>query len=111
MLGVRIHDNLLASDVELAMNFLEKKIRNQDHIALYAEVDGISKVEPEVTLKEIRHGLSQVMNLGHIDRAAVVTDNATILDSETVLDLLPTVDVKTFSGTEKESAKAWVSQR
>ena len=111
VLGVRVHENVLASDIELAMTFLKKKLRNQDHIALYAEIDGVSEVEPEVALKEIRHGLTQVMGLGKIERAAVVTNNVAIRDNESLLGLLPTVEIKTFSEAEKEAAKSWVSQK
>ena len=111
VLGVRVHHNVLASDIELAMNFLKKKIRNQDHIALYAEIDDVSHVEAGIGLAELRHGITQVMDLSHIDRVALVTDNEAIRSSEKVLGLLPNIDVKTFSGAEKESAKSWISQK
>lgn len=108
VLGVRIKQNLLSTDIDLAMNMLRKKIRTRDHIALYAEIEDISDVEPGVLLKEIRYSLEQVKSLGHIDRAAVVTENKALRESKVIHGIFS--KVRFFSNAEKDAARDWVSQ-
>lgn len=110
VLGVRVHQNLLATDIDLAMNFIEKKIRTRDTIALYAEVDDVTDIDFGVLQKELTYGPAQLKSLGHIERAALVTDIGAIRDNEMLMSLVPSVEVKTFSPTEKAQAKAWVRQ-
>lgn len=110
VLGVRIHQNLLATDIDLAMNFLEKKVRTRDHIALYAEIEGVADVDFDVLQKELAYGAAQLKSLSHIERAAIVTDVSAIRDNETLLGLLPGIDIKSFAPSEKEIAKSWVRE-
>ena len=110
VLGVRIHQNLLATDIDLAMNFLEKKVRTRENIALYAEIEGVADVDFDVLQKELAYGAAQLKSLSHIDRVAIVTDVSAISDNETLVGLIPGIEVKTYAPSEKESAKTWVKQ-
>lgn len=110
VLGVRVHQNLLPTDIDLTMNLIEKKIRTRGMIALYAEVDSVTDVDFGVLQKEFTYGPAQLKSLGHITRAALVTDIGAIRDNEMLMSLVPSVEVKTFSPAEKAQARAWVRQ-
>lgn len=110
VLGVRIYQNLLASDISLAMNFLENKNRTRDKIALYAEIEAVSDIESGVLQKELTHGAAQLQSLRHIEKVAVVTDHEAIRGIGGMLNLIPMAEVKTFSWAEKEEARAWVKE-
>jgi hypothetical protein len=111
VVGIRVDGRIDASDIETAMKALEEKLRTNERVSFFVEIDDLSGVSPEAILKDIRFGLEQLKNLGRFSRAAVVTDIKWIRAAAGVEDLLiPRVEVKAFSKMDRDVALAWVSK-
>lgn len=111
VVGIRVDGKVLSTDIERAMNSLEEKLKTHQRVSFYVEIDALSGITPEAVLKDIRYGLEQLKNLGRFYRSAVVTDISWIRAAAGVEDLLiPKVQVKAFSRSDRDVALAWVNK-
>ena len=111
VVGIRVDGKVLSTDIERAMNALEEKLTTHQRVSFYTEIDALSGITPEAILKDIRFGVEQLKNLGRFYRAAVVTDIGWIRAAVGFEDLIvPKVEVKAFSKSDRDVALAWIKK-
>ena len=111
VVGVRVDGKVLSTDIERTMKALDDKLRAHQRVSIYTEIDSLSGITPEAILKDVRYGVEQLKNLGRFYRAAVVTDIGWIRAAVGFEDLIvPKVEVKAFSKSDRDVAMAWVKK-
>jgi len=111
VVAIRIDGKVLSSDIDRAMQAIEQKLAAHQLVSFIVVIKELSGVTPEAIFKDLRYGLDQLKNLKRFYRAAVITDIKWIRAAAGVEDLIiPKVEVKAFSESDRDVAFTWASK-
>lgn len=98
-------------ELQRAIDAIEAAKRDHPVISLVIEVENLRLMTLTALLKDIGYGLTQLGDLDHYHRAAVVTDQAWIEHIAHLEErLFKAVDIRTFSCRERAAAMAWAGE-
>ncbi|MDQ2686246.1 MAG: STAS/SEC14 domain-containing protein [Armatimonadota bacterium] len=110
ILGFRMDGSLEPADVQRAFAALEPQLKSRRKVRVYMEVGDFSMRESAAALwEDFKTWLTHPGLVGHIEKAALVTDEAwlkTVFTAECAL--IPTLTGTSFGAHEKSSALAWL---
>jgi hypothetical protein len=107
---MRASGQLDEDDIERAIAAVESALAARERIAIYAEVD-VTGISPKALWKDITYGLGKLGELRRFPRSAVVTDQDWVRWIAQAEDaLLPGVELRVFSPSQKDVALAWASE-
>ncbi|WP_416140806.1 STAS/SEC14 domain-containing protein [Halomonas sp. HK25] len=99
------------SELQRAIDAIEATKRDHPVISLVVEIDNLRLMTLTALLKDIGYGLTQLVDLDHYHRAAVVTDQAWIEQIAHLEErLFKAVEIRTFPGHEHGAAMAWAAE-
>lgn len=111
LVALKISGSLTAEDVEKAYRATENKLKNNERISFYGEVEDSMGFTLEGLAKDLWNGLGQLGKLSRYYRAAVVTNKGWIGAMARVEGLVfSSIDVRVFKPEEKAKAFAWASE-
>ncbi|MHB0776441.1 SpoIIAA family protein [Halomonas sp. WWR20] len=111
VVAMRVSGKFSESELEQAIDSIEKKKRDESRISVYAEIDTMNAMSIAAILKDMGYGLSQLRQLSRFYRIAVITDRSWIKHMvEWENRLLTAMDVRVFPTTQKDAAADWVRQ-
>jgi ketosteroid isomerase-like protein len=110
VVAIRVTGQVTEEDVERAIQIIEAALARQPRIAILAEVE-ISGLTAGAFARRLTYGISKFRDIKRFPRAAIVTNQEWLRRIAWVQDrILPWVEVRTFSPSEREEAVTWVSQ-
>lgn len=100
-----------AKELQHAIDAIEAAKRAHPRVSLLAEIDDLRLMTLPALMKDIGYGLTQLGDLDHYHRAAVVTDQAWIKQVAHLEErLFKVVEVRTFAKRDHAAAMAWVGE-
>lgn len=111
VVALRASGRVDAHDLQQAIDAIEQAKQAHSRISLYAEIDDIRWMTFTALLRDLGYGLTQIGELTHYHRVAVVTDRAWMRPlAELENRLFYPLTVRTFPTRDAEDAREWVSQ-
>jgi hypothetical protein len=111
LVALKVSGSLTAEDVEKAYKATEDKLKNNERISFYGEVEDSMGFTLEGLAKDLWNGLGQLGKLSRYYRAAVVTNKGWIGAMARVEGLVfSSIDVRVFKPNDKSKAFAWASE-
>lgn len=108
VLSLDITGKLERSDIEEVITALDAVREEHETISLVIDLTGFAGVTAEALISDLRYGLSQINELDHYDRIAVITGHEWI---ETLIWLegkvLRMINVRCFKPEERQRARAF----
>ncbi|HSS63091.1 MAG TPA: STAS/SEC14 domain-containing protein [Gammaproteobacteria bacterium] len=106
VVGFRIDGKIDADDISRIADVIEARLERYPKLRVYAEVDRVSGVSVAAFVKDITFSLR---HLKDIEREAIVSDTAWLKKLAGIGDrMLPSIEVRHFSKTEKDRALEWI---
>jgi hypothetical protein len=100
-----------AHELQRAIDAIEAAKRAHPRVSLVAEIDDLRFMTLTALLKDIGYGLTQLGDLDHYHRAAVVTDQQWVKQIARLEERLFTfVEIRTFPKAEHAAAMAWAGE-
>ncbi|MFC3391893.1 STAS/SEC14 domain-containing protein [Aidingimonas halophila] len=109
VVAFRASGRVTADDLQHVIDAIEGLKEAQPRISLYAEIDAMRWMTLSAVLRDLGYGLTQLGDLRHFYRAAIVTDRhwvRPIAHLET--RLFKPLEVRAFPMAEREPALEWV---
>ncbi|WP_192036382.1 STAS/SEC14 domain-containing protein [Halomonas sp. YLGW01] len=111
VIALRASGQVSADDLQQAIDAIEALKKTQSRVSLYAEIDEMRWMTLTAILRDLGYGLTQIGDIAHYHRAAVVTDRHWVrplakLESR----LFKPLEVRVFGTHHKDAAKEWVRQ-
>ncbi len=98
-----------ADDLQQAIDATEEVKKSHPRVSLYAEIDEMRWMTATAVLRDLGYGLTQLGDLQHFYRIAVVTDRRWVRPiAQLETHLFKPLEVRVFSNHDKEAAKEWV---
>ncbi|MEQ6888467.1 STAS/SEC14 domain-containing protein [Halomonas sp. CS7] len=98
-----------AQELQRAIDAIEAAKRAHPRVSLVVEIDGLRWLTLTALLKDLGYGLTQLGDLKHYHRAAVVTDQEWVKHLTHLEDrLFKAVELRTFPMRDHAAAMAWV---
>ncbi|WP_280553968.1 STAS/SEC14 domain-containing protein [Halomonas sp. 25-S5] len=100
-----------AQELQHAIDAIEVAKRAHPRVSLVVEIDALRWLTLTALLKDIGYGLTQLGDLEHYHRAAVVTDQAWVKHLAHLEErLFKALEIRTFPKHDHAAAMAWASQ-
>lgn len=100
-----------ARELQRAIDAIEAAKRAHPRVSLVVEIDGLRWLTLTALLKDIGYGLTQLGDLEHYHRAAVVTDQEWVKHLTHLEErLFKAVEVRTFPRRDHAAAMAWAGE-
>ncbi len=100
-----------AHELQRAIDAIEAAKRAHPRVSLVVEVDALRWLTLTALLKDIGYGLTQLGDLEHYHRAAVVTDQEWVKHLAHLEErLFKAVEIRTFPKRDHAAAMAWASE-
>ncbi|MDR9438357.1 MAG: STAS/SEC14 domain-containing protein [Halomonas sp.] len=100
-----------AEELQYAIDAIEAAKRAHPRVSLMAELDDLRWMTLPALMKDIGYGLTQLGDLDHYYRAAIVTDESWVKHIAHLEDrLFKVVEVGTFARHDRAAAMAWVGE-
>ncbi|WP_052383881.1 STAS/SEC14 domain-containing protein [Litchfieldella xinjiangensis] len=97
------------NDLQQGIDAIEAVKKLHSRISVYAEIDDMRWMTATALLRDFGYGLSQLGDLNHYYRVAVVSDRSWVRPvTELESRLLSSPEVRAFATQDKAAAKAWV---
>lgn len=111
VVAIRVKGQIEEADVDKAIQAVEAALDKEPRISFYAEMGKLEGMTGAALAKDLRYGLSMLRQADRLARAAVVTDEEWIRSLARFESwLIPTLELKLFSGADNEQALAWASE-
>ncbi|SDK83120.1 SpoIIAA-like [Modicisalibacter muralis] len=111
VVAMRASGRVNATELQRAIDAIEHAKQAHAKVSLYAEVDAMRWLTATALLRDLGYGLTQLGQLSHFHRAAVVTDRHWIRPIATLENqLFRPFEVRVFTNAEKQSAMEWVCE-
>lgn len=102
---------ITAKELQRAIDAIEAAKRAHPRVSLLAEIDDLRVMTLPALMKDIGYGLTQLGDLEHYHRAAVVTDQTWIKQIANLEErLFRVVEVRTFAKRDHAAAMTWVAE-
>ncbi|WP_108445416.1 STAS/SEC14 domain-containing protein [Halomonas denitrificans] len=99
-----------AQELQRAIDAVEAAKRAHPRVSLVVEIDGLRWLTLTALLKDLGYGLTQLGDLKHYHRAAVVTDQEWVKHLAHLEDrLFKDVEIRTFPPRDHAAAMAWAA--
>jgi hypothetical protein len=106
-----IRGTLDAEDIDRIIADVEAKLTRHERIGVLADLTEFKDITLQAGAKDVRYGLSKMLQLRRFPREAVITDKEWIRTLVRIADpLLPFVQVRTFEPGSLTEAMNWVSE-
>jgi hypothetical protein len=100
-----------AQELQRAIDAIEAAKRAHSRVSLVVEIDALRFMTLTALLKDIGYGLTQLGDLEHYQRAAVVTDQEWVKQLVHLEDrLFKAVEIRTFPKRDHAAAMAWAGE-
>lgn len=100
-----------AQELQRAIDAIEAAKRAHPRVSLVVEIDALRWLTLTALLKDIGYGLTQLGDLEHYHRAAVVTDQEWVKHLAHLEErLFKAVEIRTFPKRDHAAAMAWVGE-
>lgn len=100
-----------AHELQCAIDAIETAKRAHSKVSLVVEIDALRWLTLTALLKDIGYGLTQLGDLEHYHRAAVVTDQEWVKHLAHLEErLFKTVEIRTFPKRDHAAAMAWAGE-
>ncbi|SFT80847.1 STAS/SEC14 domain-containing protein [Halomonas saccharevitans] len=100
-----------AQELQPAIDAIEGAKQAHSRVSMVVEIDGLRWMTLTALLKDVGYGLTQLGDLEHYHRAAVVTDQQWIKHLAHLEErLFKAVEIRTFSRREHAEAMAWAAE-
>ena len=111
LVALKISGSISAEDIEKAYRATEDKLKDNERISFYGEVEDSMGFTLEGLAKDLWNGLGQLGKLSRYYRAAVVTNKGWIGAMARVEGLVfSSIDVRVFKPEDKAKAFSWASE-
>lgn len=100
-----------ARELQCAIDAIEAAKKAHPRISMVAEIDDLRWMTLTALMKDIGYGLTQVGDLKHYYRAAVITDKEWIKHIAHLEEkLFKALEIRTFPSRERHAAMAWAGE-
>ncbi|MDX1465204.1 MAG: STAS/SEC14 domain-containing protein [Halomonas sp.] len=100
-----------AQELQRAIDAVEAAKQAHPRVSLVVEIDGLRWMTLAALMKDVGYGLTQLGDLKHYHRAAVVTDQEWVRHLAQLEErLFKAVEIRTFSPREHTEAMAWAAE-
>ncbi|MGM0783700.1 MAG: STAS/SEC14 domain-containing protein [Pseudomonadota bacterium] len=111
VVAIKVGGVVTARELQQAIDAIEAVKRNHSRVSLLAELDDLRWMTPTAVLKDLGYGLTQLGDLAHYHRAAVITDKEWIKPIVHLEDrLFKAMEIRTFPHSEYAAAMEWVGE-
>lgn len=111
VVAMRASGRVDVDDLQQAIDAIEHAKQVHPRVSLYVEIDDMRWMTFTALLRDLGYGLTQIGELSHYHRIAILTDQpwmTPIAKLET--HLFKPMEVRTFSPRHKVEAMAWVTE-
>ena len=105
IIGLRLTDTVTEGDIKPWAARLDQKSKQPDKLRVYIEYEQVNGVTLKAALQDLKFDLT---HLSDFEKAAIVSDEPWTSLPAFVANLVPNLEVKQFSSTEKEQARNWI---
>lgn len=107
--GVRLSGKVSQNDMETLVKEMEAKLKKQDQLGMYIELDHFEGFTLRGFLREARF-VFRFMN--HITRTAMVGDSRWFSRAAAVISrFFPNVEIEHFTPIQRDEALIWVAEK
>lgn len=111
LVAMKLSGSLTAEDIGKAYKASEEKLKENERISFFAEIEDSTALTLEGLWKDLSEGIGQFGKLSKYYRAAVVTDKGWLGAMARVEGLVfSSIDVRVFPLGERDKAFAWASE-
>lgn len=102
VIGFRINEKIEAEDMNTVLGLIEEKLKLQDKLRIYAEVDHWSGISAAAFFEDLKLSLKHFRDF---EKEAIVSDSKWIKNLATITNnLFSSIEVKHFEPKDKEQA-------
>ncbi|GAA4400092.1 hypothetical protein GCM10023187_12870 [Nibrella viscosa] len=105
IIGYRISGHITTADIKPWAELLDATIKEQGKLRLYVEYDGIEGLTWNAVKEDLKFDIN---HLSDFEKAAVVTDKTWVNLPALAANILPNLEVKTFTFAERPQAIQWI---
>ncbi|MBY6207919.1 MULTISPECIES: STAS/SEC14 domain-containing protein [Halomonas] len=110
VVAIRAGGTVTAQELQQAIDLIEAAKKRYPKVSMVAELDDLRWMTLTALLRDLGYGLTQIGELDHYHRAAVITDKEWIKHVAHLEDrLVKKIEIRTFSHKERDAAMAWVA--
>lgn len=111
LVAVKLSGSLTAEDVAKVYRTAEAKLKENERVSFFAEIDDSVALTFEGVVKDVTEGVKRLGSFSKYYRAAVVTDKGWLGAMARVEGLVfSSVDVRVFPTSDRNKAFAWASE-
>lgn len=111
VVAMRVAGRVTATELQQAIDAIEATKQQHTRVSFYAEVDAMRWMTGSALLRDLGYGLTQLGQIDHFHRAAVVTERRWIRTITTLENrFLKPLEIRVFSNTEKQPALEWACE-
>ena len=111
IVGLRIDGKIDNEGFEKTVVFINTALAENDKINIYAEVKNLGGMSVETFFKNLKFKFKLFGELNRFGKEAIVTDKEWVQNAVKIGDkIFPSVEVRYFSFSDKETALAWVKE-
>lgn len=109
VVALRASGRVDAEDLQQAIDAIEQAKQAHPRVSLYAEINDMRWMTFTALLRDLGYGLTQIGELSHYHRIAVVTDRPWLRPlAELENRLFHPLEVRVFPARERAGALAWI---
>lgn len=106
IIGIVIANKIEIEDIKQVEIIIEKRLKSYEKLRVYVELEKFSGFSLEALLEDLKFAFKHFQDF---DKKAVICDNQWLDQITRFSDkLLPNIEVKCFSFTQKQEAIAWL---
>lgn len=104
-------DTLNAAEYDRCIEVVEERLAGHERIAIYFDMRDMTAMTPAALGKDVAYALRNIGDYHRFARGAIVTDSEWLAAVVRFAGgLFPQTDLRTFPGSQREQAMAWVSE-
>lgn len=107
----RLSGTVTAEDLEALIADIEVRLKRHEKIGVLVDLTGFEDIAFKAAAKDLRYGLSKILELKRFPREAVISDKAWIAALAAVASpLVPHVEIRAFKPEEFGAAMIWATE-
>lgn len=111
VVAMKAGGTVTAQELQRAIDAIETAKQAHPRVSMVAELDDLRWMTLTALIRDIGYGLTQLGDLEHYYRAAVITDKEWIKHIAHLEErLFRTLEIRTFPRRERDAAMAWVGE-
>jgi hypothetical protein len=111
VVALRVSGLVTTKDLQQAIDAIESKKKVHHKVSLYAEIEDMRWMTFTALLRDLGYSLTQLGELTHYHRVAIVTNSFWIEPLARIENqLFKTIEVKVFSPRDKVAAHEWAKR-